>query len=216
MNTRIHTALTQITRLAAATTITLAAGVLALGSPASASASASAIALTTQGRTASTPGTDPAGNDGSAASFQATTPGLTGHYIRHSSFDGVIAPVTKLSSGTDRGDATWIVRAGLADSLCVSLESRNFPGRYLRHSSMHLVLQNPDGTKIFREDATFCLHQGKNGTGISLASFNYPDRYIRHYQRILYIASNGGPNPFDIGLQWANDVSWRIAQPWAP
>lgn len=212
MTIRIQTMIPVVGRLTATMAVALTAGILAFSS----AAGASTVAVTGQPGAASRAGDSPADEDGSTVSFQATTPGLTDRYIRHSNLDGVISTVTKRSSATDKGDATWLVRPGLADSFCVSLESKNFPGRYLRHSSLHLVLRQPDGTKLFREDATFCLRQGKNGAGVSFQSYNYPDRYIRHYQNVLYLASNGGPNSFDIGLQWANDVSWQAVQPWAP
>lgn len=204
MSARFQTVLPAVGRLAAAVAVTLAAGTFGTAGVAQAAPAGQAA------------GSKAGDDNATVVSFQATTPGLTDRYIRHLNFDGVISNVTKLSSSADKKDATWIVRTGLADSFCVSLESKNVPGRYLRHSSLHLVLQPPDGTKLFREDATFCPRQGKNGTGVSFESVNYPDRYIRHYQNVLYLASNGGPNLFDIPMQWANDVSWQVAQPWAP
>lgn len=192
--------------------VALTAGLLAPGGAVTASPTLSADRLA-----AAPVATDPNGvDDPTAVSFQATTSGLSDRYIRHKDFQAVVSKITTSSTRADKSDATWIIRPGLADRLCVSFESKNIPGRYLRHSELRLVLQPPDGTKLFREDATFCRHGGKSGTGISLASFNYPDRYIRHYMFDLYIASNGGPNPFDIGMQWASDVSWVVARPWTP
>jgi hypothetical protein len=44
-----------------------------------------------------------------------------------------ISQITSSSSASDKADATWIVRRGLADNSCVSFESYNYPGDYLRH-----------------------------------------------------------------------------------
>src|SRR4051812_24225604 len=62
---------------------------------------------------------------GSKTSLRATTSCCTGDYIRHDDADSnvVISPITSSSSSTDKADATWIVRAGLANSSCVSFES---------------------------------------------------------------------------------------------
>src|SRR4051794_11658459 len=54
---------------------------------------------------------------GSRISLQATTACCTGDYLRHNDSDTkvVISPVSSTSSATTKGDATWIVRAGLAN-----------------------------------------------------------------------------------------------------
>jgi hypothetical protein len=155
-------------------------------------------------------------NAGSEISLRATTSCCTGDYVRHQNNAGVLSSVTSSSSALDRNDATWIVRKGLADSSCVSFESRNYPGDYLRHSDFRLYRQPMDGTALFRQDATFCPQTGKSGTGTSFASYNYPTRYLRHYDYDLYIASDGGSNAFDSSTSWADDVSWAVSAPWAP
>ncbi|MER6027938.1 alpha-L-arabinofuranosidase B [Streptomyces sp. NPDC001851] len=155
-------------------------------------------------------------NPGSEISLRATTSCCTADYVRHQNDAGVISAVNASSSGTDRSDATWIVRRGLASSSCVSFESRNYPGDYLRHRNYRLYRQPMDGTAQFRADATFCPQAGKSGTGTSFASYNYPTRYLRHYAHNLYIASDGGPNDFDSGTSWTDDVSWAVSPPWAP
>lgn len=43
---------------------------------------------------------------------------------------------------------------------------------------------------------------------------NYPTLYIRHYNNLVYVASNGGPNVFDAGNLWADDVSWVVTPSW--
>ncbi|MEU7874535.1 alpha-L-arabinofuranosidase B [Dactylosporangium sp. NPDC049140] len=152
---------------------------------------------------------------GSKVSLQATTACCTADYLQHDAADDkvVIAAVTAGSSSTDKADATWIVRAGLADSACISFESANAAGKYLRHYAFELYLKPNDGTAQFAADATFCLRPGNSGTGYSFQSVNYPTKYIRHYRFTAYIASNGGSNAWDAMSSWAQDTSWLAAAP---
>ncbi|MCX5052221.1 alpha-L-arabinofuranosidase B [Streptomyces sp. NBC_00474] len=154
---------------------------------------------------------------GARLSLKATTSCCTTDYLQHNASDDkvVIAPVSSGSSATDRGDATWIVRPGLANSNCVSFESANASGKYLRHSGFQLYLNPNDGTTLFAADATFCPQPGNSGTGYSLQSLNYPAKYIRHYAFTAYIASNGGTNAWDATSSWAQDTSWLAAAPWS-
>ena len=153
---------------------------------------------------------------GSTISLRATTPGYTDRYITHSGSSVVSSVISSSSSSTDKGNASWIVRNGLANSSCVSFESRNTAGSYLRHSNYQLYLNANDGSSLFASDATFCPQAGQNGQGTSFASANFSNRYIRHYNNTLYIASNGGSNSFDSATQWANDTSWLVSTPWTP
>jgi non-reducing end alpha-L-arabinofuranosidase len=156
---------------------------------------------------------------GSRIALRATTACCTGDYVQHSATDTTvaIAPVSSSSSSTDRGDATWIVRAGLAagSSSCVSFESANASGRYLRHYNYRLYLQPSDGSSLFAQDATFCPQSGNSGQGYSFQSVNYPTKFLRHYSYTVYIASNGGSNTWDATGAWAADTSWVVAAPWA-
>jgi non-reducing end alpha-L-arabinofuranosidase len=147
---------------------------------------------------------------GSAISLRATTACCTTRYVRHLGESVVTSVITSAGSGADRGDASWIVRAGLASASCVSFESADEPGRYLRHVNFRMHSQRPDGTALFRADATFCPTSGRSGTGTSFASYNYPSRYLRHFRDILYIAADGGSNSWDARDLWAADVSWRV------
>ncbi|NJP48481.1 AbfB domain-containing protein, partial [Actinacidiphila epipremni] len=154
---------------------------------------------------------------GSRISIRATTPCCTGDYVKHddSDSDVVIAGVSSSSSSTDRGDATWIVRSGLSNSSCVSFESANEPGQYLRHQNFQLHLASGDGSSTFNQDATFCPQSGHNGQGYSFQSANYTSKYLRHYSYTVYIASNGGSNSWDSSTSWSDDTSWAITTPWA-
>ncbi|MEO5875460.1 MAG: alpha-L-arabinofuranosidase B [Streptosporangiaceae bacterium] len=153
---------------------------------------------------------------GSTVSLNATTGCCTTRYISHSGATVTTAAVTSSSSATAKANASWIVRAGLANSSCRSFESKNTAGSYLRHQNFQVSLQANDGSSIFASDATFCSHSGLSGRGNSFASSNYPTRYIRHYSNNVYIASNGGSNSFDATALWAEDASWAVTAPWTP
>ncbi|MEU6782893.1 alpha-L-arabinofuranosidase B [Nonomuraea angiospora] len=168
-----------------------------------------AAGYTTAGRPSGTPAA------GTSISLRATTACCTGRYIRHQNDQAVTSVITSGSSSLDKNDATWIVRNGLAYSACVSFESKNYPGSYLRHSNYQLYRNANDGSALFASDATFCPQPGMNGQGLSWASFNFPNRLLRHYNNIVYIGSEGGSNSFDSATSWADDVSWVVASPWA-
>jgi hypothetical protein len=154
---------------------------------------------------------------GSEISLRATTACCTGDYVRNENGAAVIAPVTADSAEQDKGDATWIVRLGLANRSCVSFESRNRPGDFLRHQNFVLRVQPFDGTDLNRLDATFCPERGKDGKGNSFHSANYPAKYLRHYGGKVYIASNGnGTNPWDAAELWTDDASFIVSPPWSP
>lgn len=153
---------------------------------------------------------------GAKVSLQATTSCCTGEYLRHDTGDDkvVIAPVTAGSAPADKAAATWIVRPGLADGSCVSFESADAAGSYLRHYAFQLHLQPNNATTQFAADATFCPKPGNSGAGYSFPSFNYPAKYLRHYAATAYIASNGGTNAWDTTSLWREDTSWLAAAPW--
>jgi hypothetical protein len=157
---------------------------------------------------------------GSEISLRATTACCTDYFLRHQ-FNGRsnTAILSRISSGSaplDKEDATWMVRRGLANNSCLSLESKNHRGDYLRHFNFKLILEPYDGSAQFAADSTFCPVRGMNGQGISLRSLNYPNKYIRHYYFEEFIASEGGPNPWDTAVLWRDDVSWIVSLPWPP
>jgi hypothetical protein len=151
---------------------------------------------------------------GSAVSLRATTVCCTDRYIHHTGSTVDTAVIGSGSSTAEKGNASWTVRAGLGNSSCVSFESRNTSGQYLRHQNYQLYLQANDGSSLFAQDATFCPGAGRNGQGVSLRSLNFSDRYVRHYNNIVYIAANGGSNTFDSSNLYADDVSWLVSSPW--
>jgi hypothetical protein len=126
----------------------------------------------------------------------------------------VITQITQGDPATAKADATWIVQSGLANSSCISFESANDPGEYLRHYDFELYLNPDDGTWQFAQDATFCPQPGNSGQGYSFQSVNYPYKYIRHYDYVVYIASDGGSHPWDNSRLWPDDTTWQVSQPW--
>jgi hypothetical protein len=150
---------------------------------------------------------------GSTRSFRVTTPGFDTRYLRH--YDGLARTdvITTSSSPTDRQDATFTVRAGLAESSCYSFESVNFPGQYLRHANYRLQKAAGDGTTTFLQDATFCAQPGLSGGNVSLESYNYPGYYWRHYAEAVYIATTGGGNTWDNPNSFTADATWNNTTP---
>jgi hypothetical protein len=156
---------------------------------------------------------------GEEVSLQATTPCCTGDYLTgDTSGDDVgIEAVTSSSSSTLKEDATWIVEPGLANSSCVSFESANGSGDYIRHYDFELYLEPNDGTTQFALDATFCPRAGNSGSDYSFMSYNYSFKYIRHYDYVGYVASDGvdSSNAWDASSLWDEDSTWAVASPWS-
>jgi hypothetical protein len=157
---------------------------------------------------------------GPRVSVQTTSPGGNSGYIKHDDSDDlvVVAPVTADSSATDKADATFVETAGLAKPSCVSFESVNKPGSYLRHQNFQFHLRPNDGSTLFSMDATFCPGPGNSGQGTSFQSVNFPGRYIRNFNNTVYLASDGPPgtSPWDTATGWPVDTSWLVAAPWTP
>ena len=118
---------------------------------------------------------------GSSISLRATTSCCTDRYLAHTDNIVNIQQVSS-SSGFDlKQKASWVVRAGLANSACFSFESKDTPGSFIRHFNFALHIDRNDGSKGFAEDATYCTEGGLNGQGNSLRSWSYPTQYVRHY-----------------------------------
>ncbi|PKV90129.1 alpha-L-arabinofuranosidase B [Streptomyces sp. TLI_146] len=153
---------------------------------------------------------------GSRVSLKATTsPCCTSHYLRRNAVDSTagISVVNSSSPAADKANATWIVRAGLANSSCLTFETAGKPGQFLNHRNYQLSVGADTGGASFAQDATFCATAGNSGTGNSFKSVNFPTKYIRHYRYAAYIASNGGSNASDSTTSWAQDTSWLTAAP---
>jgi hypothetical protein len=190
-------------------------GVMTSGFPSDATENSVQANVVAAGYGTSTP--PPVLTPGSRISLQATTSCCTADYITHHDNDTGVAltEVNGASAATLKADATWVVRAGLSNSSCVSFESANRAGQFLRHSNFQIALQANDGSSLFAQDATFCVQPGNSGIGSSFQSANFSTRYLRHFNFAAYVASNGGTNTFDSTSLWADDTSWGVSQPWA-
>lgn len=146
-------------------------------------------------------------------SLRVTTPGFTDRYARHQDSSGYTAHVDSGSSAVLKSDATWRVVPGLAGG-CHSLESRNFPGYYLRHQDSRVKISPDDGTALMRADATWCGRSAP--TGVRLSSWNFPGSYLRHINSELGLATPGGAGADDTASSLVPDIAWSFEAPWAP
>lgn len=152
---------------------------------------------------------------GSTVSLKVTTPGYNTRYLVHNGSTVDTQVVTSSSAASLQGQGSWVVRTGLGNSGCISFESSDTAGSFLRHYNFVLQLNSNDGTKQFAEDATFCPQSGISGQGNSFRSWNYPTRYFRHYNNVLYAASNGGVQQFDATASFNADASWTVGSGFA-
>lgn len=82
----------------------------------------------------------------------------------------------------DTPSAQWKVVPGLIDSQFVSFQSRDEPGRYLRHAGFRIWSDTNDDSSQFKKDATFHFDNPLSGAGAlkkSLESHNYPGRFMQ-------------------------------------
>ncbi len=144
-----------------------------------------------------------------ARSFQVMTPGYTDRFLRHADSLGITDVVNTSSISGTKEDATFKIIPGLADAACYSLESRNFPGHFLRHFNSRIRKDPRDGSALFDQDATFCAREALNGSGqVSLESRNLPGNYVRHRGGEVWL------DPFQDTAGFRQDASWALATPW--
>lgn len=93
--------------------------------------------------------------------------------------DAALLAVAKPLQAADLAGGRYVVRDGLADAACVSLENVAQPGQFLRHAGYRLQLGGNDGSALFRSDATFCAEIGSTAGSVRLRSKNFPDRLLR-------------------------------------
>ncbi|MFI1993631.1 AbfB domain-containing protein [Actinoplanes sp. NPDC020271] len=110
-----------------------------------------------------------------------------GFRIRHRNFLGRVDAVGASSSASDRADSTFTVRAGLGNSGCVSLESVNYPGYFIRHQNFEIKLNRQDRSDLFAQDATFCPITIRSGAALALRSINYPKRFVTESDGRLFL-----------------------------
>ncbi|MFC5291125.1 AbfB domain-containing protein [Actinokineospora guangxiensis] len=75
-------------------------------------------------------------------------------HVRHLNGNVRIDPV---GTATERADATFTVRSGLANGNCYSFQSVNNPGRHPRHDNCELRLDQRAAGSVFAGDASFTV-----------------------------------------------------------
>ncbi len=92
------------------------------------------------------------------------------------------------------GEAAFTVGRGLADSRCVTFRAGD--GRYLRHHYLRLRLSADDGSRLFREDATFCPRPGTVDGSVTLYAHNYPGSALRPRDGSIHLDGFNGTRTF--------------------
>jgi hypothetical protein len=148
---------------------------------------------------------------GQTRTFWVVTAGFTDRVLRHQNGLAVTSVVGG-SDGLGKQDATFTVRASLADTSCYSLESVNYQGSFLRHANFRVRLDANDGSALFKSDATFCAQPGLAGGDVSLASYNIAGKWVRHKNGEVWIGAASGVDPGDGNAGSFNpDATWRPA-----
>jgi len=146
---------------------------------------------------------------GTSYALRTVTPGVTDRYLRHADSLGVTEVVDASSAELLKKDASWKVVDGLADGACLSFESVNQPGQFLRHQAWRLRIDPNDGSALFKADATFCPRKALDGgTGISLESKNYPGHYVRHANAQVWLNAFQDTSGFRADASWAQASGW--------
>jgi Alpha-L-arabinofuranosidase B (ABFB) domain len=139
---------------------------------------------------------------GQEASFQ--TSNFNDRFIRHRQSLGYAEAV---SGDLGRDDSTFKIDPGLAGK-CISLESHNYPGQFLRHQAWRVKLAPNDNSDLFKQDATFCMVPGlATSAGVSFESVNYPHHFIRHRNGELWI------DDFDGSDLFRADATFNVTNP---
>ena len=116
---------------------------------------------------------------------------------------GVLGALPGLPSEAQATAARLVVRPGLADAACVSLESSAQPGRFLRHAGYRVQLAGNDDSELFRNDATFCPEPGLAGHSLTLRSKNFPTHVLRERDGQLWIDPQADDTRFRNSATWA-------------
>ncbi|WP_100447150.1 family 43 glycosylhydrolase [Glycomyces xiaoerkulensis] len=89
-------------------------------------------------------------------------------------------------------DSQFRIVSGLSGSGTVSLESANFPGRFLRHRDYEFWLDENDGSSLYGQDASFYERAGlADSAGVSFESVNFSGYYLRHRDGLAYLEQLG-------------------------
>jgi hypothetical protein len=87
----------------------------------------------------------------------------------------------------------------------VSFESRDEPGRFLRHAGFRVWADKNDGTTLFKRDASFRYVVPFNGSSAlarGLESQNYSGRYLRHTGSTISLVADDNSPEFEGEATW--------------
>ncbi|KAG4071086.1 hypothetical protein HA402_013400 [Bradysia odoriphaga] len=115
-----------------------------------------------------------------------TTPALSRYYLSHKNGLGFIIPFEATND-----DFRWQLVPGLANKNCYSIESKSYPGRYLRHQGYRIKLHLDDGSDLFKKDATWMVREPAPGQ-VRFESYNYNGHFLRHFNYELWLGSGSG------------------------
>jgi hypothetical protein len=137
------------------------------------------------------------------ASF--TSMNFPDRFIRHSNFLGYLSDPARPNPDprVELADATFDVLHGMKcrqGTKSVSLRSRNYPKRWMRHQNFRIKFdeydQGSQPSELFANDASFEMVPGLAGQCTSFRSVNNPDRYIRHRNFELWLDVPDGTDLF--------------------
>lgn len=112
--------------------------------------------------------------------------------------------VSSRSGSETREDSTFQVVSGLTDSSCYSFRMED--GRYVRHQNFVLRVDRNDGSRPFKQDATFCPRRSFYSDAVMLESVNYPGRYLRHKNFVLRL------EPVENSRLYWSDTAFRLVK----
>jgi RNA polymerase sigma factor (sigma-70 family) len=165
---------------------TVAAGAVLAGT------TAGVVAMS--GPEARPPATPPVAATLRTGSFSLESANATGRYVTASGDVGMLTAVGAADTVTARRRATFQVVEGLADPRCFSFRAAD--GRYLRHASWRVRLDENIGTDLFEGDATFCPSPGQSAGSLTLEASNYPGWFLRHRGDELWVDQSKGAAAF--------------------
>lgn len=141
-------------------------------------------------------------------SLRVITQGYSHNFATVANQQGITQMVNVRSDSQTQQNAEWIIRGGLADAHCYSLQWQDQSGPFLRRAGNAVQLSYLDRNDAsMLADSTFCAEIGRANNGYSLYSYSATDHYLVH---------RGGQLMFDTPFSaWAfdQDASWDVVAP---
>ncbi len=111
------------------------------------------------------------------------------NFIRHSDYRARISHRDTFRT-TPFQDSEWKIVPGLADPTCISIESVNMPGYFLRHRNGQVWADIKSDTALYKADATWRIKPGlADSTMISLEAYNFAGQYMRHRDGLMWMTT---------------------------